>query len=197
MFYRACVGFSTMLNIDVKKCGLIVTLFSTCALLTYANGTNREACFCLSEEIAGLRNPIHMEPVTLHGKSVYLVAEQIGTIYAYNPHAKGRKLEIYVDVSNNITVERSAYDERGLLGFAAHKDFKTNGKLYLYSIRTVNNDDYSVISEVTDGNLSTEKYLLLIKQPGKLQNGGQVSALVYGVCFNLTQSCVYFILNLL
>ncbi|XP_052769572.1 HHIP-like protein 1 [Mya arenaria] len=149
------------------KCVVFMCLFG---FIATEIEQNKDICFCLSEEINGLRNPIHIEPVTENGDKVYLIGEQIGVVYLY----KGGKLSPYIDISQRVTVESSQYDERGLLGFAAHPNFEENKKLYTYSIRTVGGSDYAVVTEITGGDLESEKDLLYIQQPGKLQNGGQM-----------------------
>ncbi|KAH3846032.1 hypothetical protein DPMN_088327 [Dreissena polymorpha] len=148
-----------------------IVLWEFCALKAEC----RETCICLSQEIDGLRNPIHIEPAKNEGENVYFIGEQIGIIYLYNPkQSLGNKLTAYINVSDRIVLEKNAHDERGLLGFAVHPMFERNRKIYLYSVRTLNERQFAVISEITSGDVGTERQLLFIEQPGDIRNGGQL-----------------------
>ena len=113
-----------------------------------------------------------MEATTLHGKDIFLIAEQRGIIHTLNP--EDGTLEPYIDIRDDIVSSPDLFDERGLLGFALHPNFKTNKKLYTYTIRGIGGKDYVVISEITEQDLKQEKLLMLIEQPGTRRNGGQV-----------------------
>ncbi|XP_060568290.1 HHIP-like protein 2 [Ruditapes philippinarum] len=131
-------------------------------------------CYCLHEEISSLRNPVHIEPVVFSGKRIYFLAEQIGMIYEYHPEVTKNKLRTYLDITELVVCKHELYEERGLLGLALHPKFEVNEKIYTYSIRSINNKDYVVISEITKKDVSKERLLILIEQPGDRRNGGQL-----------------------
>ena len=71
--------------------------------------------------------------------------------------------------------------EMGLLGFAFHPDYATNGYVYLHYSRDTGPEDHqSVISrfETLDGGLTlgtaTEKEILVVNQPASNHNGGMI-----------------------
>lgn len=144
---------------------------------TIACDSAETTCYCLSKELEDLRNPVHIESGILDDQQVYFIAEQLGVISVYNPSA-GNKLQPYIDIKDKVVCEAQANEERGLLGFALHPKFSHNKKVYLYSIRDLYTKEWAVISEVEDRDLDTEKILLLVEQPGKTRNGGQVSSAV-------------------
>ncbi len=77
-----------------------------------------------------------ISPLTLtespDGTHRLFVADQPGKVWIIN--ADGTKMpEPFIDVSSQLVAPLSPfYDERGLLGFAFHPDFKNNGKFYLF-----------------------------------------------------------------
>lgn len=59
------------------------------------------------------------------------VADEVGKIWILNPD--GTKMpQPFIDISSKMVTLSPTYDERGLLGFAFHPDYKTNGKFYLF-----------------------------------------------------------------
>lgn len=137
-----------------------------------ADETSTTGCYCLKELKTELRNPIHMEETTLDGQKIFLIGEQRGMIHIFNP--KDGTSKPYIDMRDEIVSAPDPFDERGLLGFALHPNFKTNKRLFIYSIRGVGGSDYVVISEIRDRNLAEEKLLMMIEQPGTRRNGGQL-----------------------
>ncbi|XP_060078813.1 HHIP-like protein 2 [Ylistrum balloti] len=136
-------------------------------------------CVCLSEPMksGSLGSPILLLENT-NGSGGYLVAEQTGKIHAYTSDWKEQK-ELFLDLSDEVAFDdRDPTDERGLLSFALHPEYRVNQKFYTYSTRTYDEQDYIVVSEITEkdgqGDLSTEKILLAIRQPSPLRNGGTV-----------------------
>lgn len=160
----------------VMKYVSFVTIVVSVYLQTAQGQTGDKFCYCLSKEVGNLRNPVHIEPVILDNKQVYLVAEQIGTINVYKPNDDGNKLSEYIDISDKVVCEPEVGEERGLLGFALHPNFTENKKLYTYSIRELNGKNYAVISEIVDKAVEIENIILLIEQPGGRRNGGQVTS---------------------
>jgi glucose/arabinose dehydrogenase len=59
------------------------------------------------------------------------VIDQVGKIWIID--GSGNKLATpFLDVSSMMVVLRPGYDERGLLGFAFHPNYTSNGKFYVY-----------------------------------------------------------------
>ena len=167
-------GFGVLLSSG--RCRLpVLVVFTVVISLAHSQSTNTTGCFCLKQMLTGLQSPIHLEPTQIQAQSVYLIAQQSGQILQYDPTKTDDKLKPYIDLSALIVVSSDPGDERGLLGFALHPNFTTNGKIYLYSTRNISNLEYIAITEVTGTDLATEKYLLLVEQPGTKRNGGQVS----------------------
>ena len=156
---------------------LMTQIRELCSVNTQEDDNN--ICYCLHEEIPSLRNPVHIEPVVLGGKRIYFVAEQIGMIYEYHPGSTGNKLRTYIDISKLIVCKHKLFEERGLLGFALHPNFEETKKIYTYSIRSINRKDHVVVSEITNKDLTREKLLMAIEQPGDGRNGGQVCSVQY------------------
>lgn len=160
------LGLLKELLTNVVLLGLLTQAF------TAAEQTNSTGCYCLKELKRGLRNPVHMEETVINGENVFLIGEQRGIIHKFYP--KTGHIEPYIDLRDEIVSAPDPFDERGLLGFALHPNFKTNKRLFTYSIRGVGGQDYVTISEVTDQDLKEEKLLMMIGQPGSRRNGGQV-----------------------
>ena len=156
--------------VQVLKMALILVWFPVS--VTGTEDTDTTECFCLKSLKDGLNNPVHMEATTLNGKDIFLIAEQRGIIHSLNP--RDGTLQTYIDLRSEIVSSPDLFDERGLLGFALHPNFKTNKKLYTYTIRGVGGKDYVAISVVTGQDLAEEQLMMLIEQPGTRRNGGQV-----------------------
>ena len=118
------------------------------------------------------------------------VIDQVGKVWIID--ANGNTLTTpFIDVSSRLVTLSSRYDERGLLGFAFHPNYQTNGKFYVYyqlpprtggptSTTTWNN--LSRISEfrvsTSDANMadmSTERILFDLDDPQSNHNGGTLA----------------------
>ncbi len=65
------------------------------------------------------------------GTQRLFVADQTGKIWILN--ADGSKMSTpFIDISSLLPTLSPFYDERGLLGFAFHPNYKNNGKFYLF-----------------------------------------------------------------
>lgn len=163
---------------NLELCLVVLSFFALGIKLCSTDILYNKKCYCLVEELSHLRNPIHIEATFLHGQNVYLLAEQIGVIWEYNPNKIGNKLTTYLDISNLVLAEKELMDEHGLLGFALHPNFRENKKIFLYSMRTMADRGvmkrYVVVSMITGQDIEGEKLLLVIEQPGTKRNGGQV-----------------------
>jgi len=117
------------------------------------------------------------------------VIDQVGKIWVID--GNGTKLATpFIDVTSRLVTLSPFYDERGLLGFAFHPDYKTNGKFYIYyqvpprpggPQPGVNWNNFSRISEfkvssnANMADLSTERVLLEWDDPQSNHNGGTLA----------------------
>jgi len=129
-------------------------------------------------------------------RSQMFVTDQIGIVWRVDLNT-GEKSE-YLNVSHRLVElglpNLGNYDERGLLGFAFHPEFTSNGRLYIYTsepassvadFTTLNSnqiaDHQSVISELVVENpsqreglatISSQRELMRLDQPQFNHNGG-------------------------
>jgi len=128
-----------------------------------------------------------------HGKfsdNRLFVIDQIGKIWILDGH--GNRLPVpFIDLTSKLVTLSPFYDERGLLGFAFHPNFKRNGKFYVYYNAPPRAggpeagstwDNLSVISEfkVSHSNpnladMSSERRLLELDDPQSNHNGGTLA----------------------
>jgi glucose/arabinose dehydrogenase len=128
------------------------------------------------------------------GSGRLFIVDQRGTIHILS---NGALLPTpFLDIANKLVIERSGFDERGLLGFAFHPDFSTSaaagqGKFYLYysapspdapGTATDPVDHMSVIAEYSvsagDANIAdstSERILLTINEPQFNHDAGQLA----------------------
>lgn len=135
-----------------------------------------EECVCLQRKANSLLNPVYLQQA-LDENNRFYVAEQYGVIHQYSPSWTKEENSILLDISSDVVHDGTLLDERGLLGFTLHPDYNRNRKLYLYSIRKYNQNDYAYVTEVILGEKNgkyTENVLLAIKQPHHQRNGGQI-----------------------
>ena len=76
-----------------------------------------------------------VSPLTLaeapDGSKRLFVVDQVGKVWIIAPD--GTKMPSpFLDITSKLVALNPGYDERGLLGFAFHPDFKNNGKLYVF-----------------------------------------------------------------
>jgi glucose/arabinose dehydrogenase len=105
------------------------------------------------------------------------IMEQQGRVLVFDKAGDGGDAKVFFDI-----VDRKPFveNEEGLLGFACHPQFASNGRLFVYY--TQQNPKRSVISEFRVAandrdrvDLKTEKVLFEIPQPYWNHNGGQLS----------------------
>jgi glucose/arabinose dehydrogenase len=118
------------------------------------------------------------------------VVDQIGKVWILD--AAGSRLPVpFLDVSTKIVPLSPGYDERGLLGFAFHPDYKTNGRFFVYyqlppraggPQAGTNWNNLSRISEfkvsAADPNLAdmgSEKIILELDDPQANHNAGTLA----------------------
>ena len=125
-----------------------------------------------------IERPLWLNEANDGSKRMFLI-EQRGRILVLPSDPAAANATVFLDIS-----DRKPYvgNEEGLLGFAFHPQFKSNGKFYVYY--TQHNPRRSVLSEMRvaqdDPNRAdpaTERLLLEIPQPYENHNGG---ALLFG-----------------
>ena len=123
------------------------------------------------------------------GSGRLFVYDQIGKIWIIKNGI--RTTTPFLDVSASLVSLNTAYDERGLLGFAFHPDFSSNRKFYTYTSQPVQGvadfsvamtglpDHQAVISEWTAqvgqadlADPASQRVLLRIDEPQFNHNGG-------------------------
>ncbi len=133
----------------------------------------------------GMASPLGMA-VPDDGSGRMFVYDQDGRVYVVI--GKTRLATPLLDIRNRLVV-LGAYDERGLLGLAAHPNFAQNPYIYTYTSEPVNgpadfqngvaNNHQSVITEwrISVGNsntvdLASNREIMRIDQPQSNHNGG-------------------------
>lgn len=111
------------------------------------------------------------------GSKRIFVAQQDGKVLILPKERTGKETKMFLDISDRKPWEKN---EEGLLGFAFHPKYKSNGKFYI--CYTQQNPKRSVISEFLvskenpdEADISSERVILEIPQPDWNHNGGQVS----------------------
>lgn len=131
-----------------------------------------EQCYCLKKQIDGITNPVFFEQNPQNGQ--FYVAQQSGVIHIYSEDWKQESRPL-LNLTNDVYISETPYDERGLLSLALHPQFPSNNLIFTYSIRIINGKEYAVISKIKNSEkLVKEDILLAIEQPHHKRNGGQV-----------------------
>ncbi|WP_036155761.1 PQQ-dependent sugar dehydrogenase [Maribacter forsetii] len=119
-------------------------------------------------------NPLDLQSVTGDSTRIF-VAEKGGVIKIFNHEATTEEATTFLDIS----ARTATASELGLLGFAFHPDYTTNGFLY---VTYTPSEELAVVSRFkisdTDANMvdeSSELVLLEISQPATNHNGGQLA----------------------
>jgi quinoprotein glucose dehydrogenase len=122
--------------------------------------------------------PLWMEEIPDDSKRV-IVIEQDGKVYLFPRDASAKNPKTFLDLTPR---KPHVQNEEGLLAFAFHPQFKSNGLLYLYYVQQA--PKRSILSEVQlskndpdQADLSTERILLEIPQPYWNHKGG---TLIFG-----------------
>ncbi|MEY2428177.1 MAG: hypothetical protein QOJ40_1062, partial [Verrucomicrobiota bacterium] len=122
---------------------------------------------------ATFTRPLWMEEAPDGSKRLFVV-EQAGRILAVSGNRKSDELTPFLDITDR---KPQVQNEEGLLAFAFHPQFKTNGLFYVYY--TQQSPKREVLSEMrvssSDPNkadLGTERILLEIPHPYWNHNGG-------------------------
>lgn len=157
----------------------LTRLLGTFALVLSVAAGHAEIKIGLQKIADGLTAPIILIP---YGKNTMLLGEQTGRLSLLS---KGGKLQAFGDLKEKLGPQKSAFDERGLLGVALHPDFQKRQKLYVYYSGPLRAgapehwDHTSHISEfgVKDGrlDLASERVLMQIDQPYFNHDGGRIA----------------------
>jgi len=119
-------------------------------------------------------NPLDLQAPANDSTRIF-VAEKGGIIKVFNNDDNTEEVTTYLDISANMATA----NELGLLGFAFHPDYHTNGFLY---VTYTPSEQLAVVSRFkvseTDVNMvdtSSETILVEIEQPATNHNGGQLA----------------------
>src|SRR5882672_10187589 len=122
--------------------------------------------------------PLWMEEAPDGNKRLFVV-EQGGKVFTFPRERNAQDPKLFLDITDRKPLVQN---EEGLLAFAFHPQFKTNGLFYIYYSQQA--PKRSVLSEIqvskSDSNkadLATERVILEIPQPYWNHNGG---TLVFG-----------------
>jgi glucose/arabinose dehydrogenase len=135
-----------------------------------------------------LVSPLGLVEAPDHSHRLF-IHDQVGKIWIVD--GDGMKLSTpFLDVTSRMVTLNPGYDERGLLGFAFHPNYRNNGKFYIYYTLPPRAggpegggawNNLSRISEfrVSGGNpnmadISTEKVILELDDPQSNHNGGSI-----------------------
>ncbi|XP_063428537.1 HHIP-like protein 1 [Mytilus trossulus] len=141
---------------------LIVTLESMC---------KSEDCYCLKKLVGDINSPVFVEQDSVNGK--FYVAQQTGVVHIYSKDWK-RESNPLVNLTNDVHISNSIWDERGLLSIALHPQFHSNKQIFTYSIRIINGKEYAVVSKLEiRPDLLKEDIILAVEQANQKLNGGQ------------------------
>ena len=117
--------------------------------------------------------PLWMEEAPDESKRFFVV-QQDGKIFLLPPSRKADEMIVFLDITDR---KPWVQNEEGLLAFAFHPQFKTNGLFYIYYSQQA--PKRSVLSEIrvskddpNKADPSTERILLEVPQPYWNHNGG-------------------------
>jgi glucose/arabinose dehydrogenase len=129
----------------------------------------------LEEMASGLASPVALADM---GDGRFLVAEQEGLVRLIEDGRPARKA--YLDIRDRMIRLDPIYEERGLLGFCLHPDFKENKKCYLYYSAPLQEQAEAsfcctnYLSEFVSDDAGSETRLLAIDKPQPNHNGGSL-----------------------
>jgi glucose/arabinose dehydrogenase len=160
---------------------VIRPLFSACA---FAFATLAQSADVALQPLAeGLTAPIHLEE-TPDGTGRLLVVQQDGVVKVLTRDGQ-LQADPFLDIRDRLLPLEKGFDERGLLGFAVHPDFRRNGRVYVsYSapLRASAPQGWNYtrrISEFTAHpgdrtriDAKSERVLLEVDWPSRKHNGG-------------------------
>ncbi|KAL5009375.1 hypothetical protein ScPMuIL_014956 [Solemya velum] len=130
-------------------------------------------CVCFTKIADSLRNPVQLLQ-NRDGSESFLIAQQNGMIVEYKDR---RLLSTFIDISGSLNYPQEEHmDERGLLSFALHPNYESNGRVFVYYIRKIGDMEFATISEISSAQeeFAREKTLFAIEQFASKRNGGQL-----------------------
>lgn len=114
------------------------------------------------------------------GSNRVFVAEQDGIVKVFPNDPEVEEADVFLDIDERCRY-RDNQNEEGLLGFAFHPEFQTNGQVFVY-YTTSSEDHTSFVSKFTlskdDKNVvdpDSEEVLMKIEQPFWNHNGGTIA----------------------
>jgi glucose/arabinose dehydrogenase len=114
------------------------------------------------------------------GSNRNFVATQRGPIYVFPNDVATKQATLFMDISDRVQDWRKD-NEEGLLGFAMHPDYKSNGQFYVY-YSSSKEPRMSIVSRFTaspnDPNKAdpaSEQIVMKIPQPFSNHNGGSIA----------------------
>lgn len=114
------------------------------------------------------------------GSNRNFVATQRGTIYVFPNDATTEQATLFLNISDRVQDWRKD-NEEGLLGFAMHPDYRTNGQFYVY-YSSAKEPRMSIVSRflvsADDPNRAdpaSEQIVMKIPQPFSNHNGGSIA----------------------
>src|ERR1044072_5176956 len=130
-----------------------------------------------------------VQAIATHNSNRLYIVDQIGKIWVIDGSGNLRSTPM-LDISNKVVPLNPDYDERGLLGVAIHKDFKTNGRIFVHyqlpprAGGPVPGASWNNISRVSEFHVSpdgsradpnSEKVILEWDDPQSNHNGGSIA----------------------
>lgn len=137
----------------------------------------------------GLVSPLGVFEAPDDSKRLFIL-DQIGKVWIISKDGT-RLPNPFIDVSSKMVTLSPGYDERGLLGFAFHPNFKANGKFYVYYNGTPRSGgpapgvNWNCVDRVSEfkvsganpnlADLSSERVILNEDDPQSNHNGGTIA----------------------
>ncbi len=134
----------------------------------------------------GLTSPLALVPA-VDGSNLLFIVDQIGLVRILNENGELQSTP-FLDVRDRMIQPNAGYDERGLLGFAFHPDFTTNGLVYAYysaPLRAGGPEGWNHTAHISEFHISesdplkidpsSERILLEIDEPHWAHNGGVIA----------------------
>jgi glucose/arabinose dehydrogenase len=136
----------------------------------------------------GFASPLHVEEAPDGSKRLF-VLDQVGKIWIVG--ANGSKMpEPFLDITSKVIPLNPGYDERGLLGFAFHPNYKNNGRFFVYynapprpggptpttTWNTIDRlSEFRVSANPNVADAGSEKIILEENDPQSNHNGGAIA----------------------
>ncbi len=159
-------------------CVLVATLIVSTAITKLSAQTLPPVALRDAYPAIKFDRPLWMEEAPDGSKRI-IVIEQAGRIWLLPKDKSSAGKNLFLDISNRKPL---AQNEEGLLAFAFHPQFKSNGKFYIYY--TQQSPKRNIISEVqvsksnpNQADLSSERILMEIEQPYWNHDG---STIIFG-----------------